>query len=355
MRLLVWLTAILLVLPKPCPVAGQDLDQHEPFQNAIDRGLEYLHLHQNSDGSWTAGDNQGRDPAITALCVMAFLSAGHVPGEGPYAETVRKGITYVMGTQLRNGLICRPNAGNIEMYSHGICTLMLAEAVGLMPETSAKPLRKQLAMAIEVILSAQRQRGRDKGGWRYQRRGSDADISVTGWQVMALRAARNVGCDVPPERIDQAVAYIQKCFDRRTGGYRYQIHNRRVTVACTGTSILALELCGKQYHRSPEALRAGDYIKRTPLLPRQNHFFYGIYYTAQAMFQLGDGFWKDYRPILHTLLLQELPQRANGSWRGRGWDDRSFGPNYCTAMAILALTVEYRFLPIYQRGKDTAE
>ena len=31
------------------------------------------------------------------------------------------------------------------------------------------------------------------------------------------------------------------------------------------------------------------------------------------------------------------------------------GPNYCTAMAILALTVEYRFLPIYQRAEEPAD
>jgi hypothetical protein len=32
-----------------------------------------------------------------------------------------------------------------------------------------------------------------------------------------------------------------------------------------------------------------------------------------------------------------------------------FGPNYCTSMAVLALTVEYRLLPIYQRDEDAAE
>ena len=39
----------------------------------------------------------------------------------------------------------------------------------------------------------------------------------------------------------------------------------------------------------------------------------------------------------------EIPNRAN------------YGPNYCTAMAVLALTVEYRFLPIYQRVEEPAE
>src|SRR5204862_144561 len=35
-----------------------------------------------------------------------------------------------------------------------------------------------------------------------------------------------------------------------------------------------------------------------------------------------------------------------------GGEARMVGPNYTTAMAVLALTVEYRFLPIYQRGEE---
>ena len=40
----------------------------------------------------------------------------------------------------------------------------------------------------------------------------------------------------------------------------YQPH-ANLTVPCTGTSILALELCGKDLHHSPEVLRAGDFLK----------------------------------------------------------------------------------------------
>ena len=45
-------------------------------------------------------------------------------------------------------------------------------------------------------------------------------------------------------------------------------------------------------------------------------------------------------------------QNDNGSWFGSDGEARMVGPNYTTAMAVLALTVEYRFLPIYQRGEE---
>ncbi|MGE3809418.1 MAG: hypothetical protein AB7K24_32545, partial [Gemmataceae bacterium] len=87
-------------------------------------------------------------------------------------------------------------------------------------------------------------------------------------------------------------------------------------------------------------------------MPRwgQGHFYYGVYYCSQAAFQLGGNEWSYYRPRLHKVLLGN--QKSNGSWNG-GDSDARFGANYCTAMAVLSLTPEYRFLPIYQRGEDS--
>ncbi len=342
-----------------------------PADEAVDRGLAYLHKTQNRDGSWsTEGarrfgapgnprDTSGSaDLAVTALSVMAFLSAGHVPGEGPYRDAVDRGIRYVMTQQSRTGLFPAPVGVNTEMYYQGICTLMLAEATGMVDGRLADDLRDRLAAAVRVILEAQRKSGRDVGGWRYSVHGSDADLSVTGWQLLALRAARNVGCDVPAERIRAAVDYIRRCHDPRTGGYTYTVYGN-VTTPCTGTGILALELCGKDYHKSPDAVRAAAYLLRNPPAPGQPHFFYGAYYVSQAMFQMGDAlgtnYWKSYRPELHRMLLESFPPRADGSWGSRGLNDGRLGPAYCTAMAVLALTVEYRLLPIYQRFDEPRE
>ena len=59
------------------------------------------------------------------------------------------------------------------------------------------------------------------------------------------------------------------------------------------------------------------------------------------------------RPHLHEALLRN--QESSGAWVGTDPDSRTFGPNYCTAMAVLALTVEYRYLPIYQRGEEPTD
>src|SRR5207249_1184495 len=135
--------------------------------------------------------------------------------------------------------------------------LMLCEAAGMSDAKTARALKPKLEKAVKLILQGQRtSNGPHRGGWRYKMDGEDADMSVTGWQILALRAARNLGCDVPAERIDLAMHYVQQCRDAKTGGFCYTA-GAQVTAACTGTGILTLELCGKERHHSREALLAG--------------------------------------------------------------------------------------------------
>jgi hypothetical protein len=344
----------------PAPAPARD-----PVEDAVDRGLAFLARTQAKDGSWRSGIGQfprpgargepEGDPAITALAVMAFLSAGHVPGEGLYGDRIENGVRYVLQKQLPNGLFASRNLGGVEMYYHGICTLMLAEVVGMTDGRGAEELRAKLQRALKIILEAQRRNTtNDRGGWRYGVGGTDADLSVTGWQFLALRAAKNVGCDVPGDRIEAALAYVKRCFDPKSGGFTYTAYGR-VTEPCTGVGILCLELGGKDSHLSTEAVRAAAYLSKNPLTILQPHFYYGVYYVAQAMFQVGDDTWKAYRPKLHQLLLRDNSPTIDGSWGDRPIGDSNYGQPYATAMAVLALTVEYRYLPIYQRFEEPLE
>ncbi|GIW80940.1 MAG: hypothetical protein KatS3mg105_2747 [Gemmatales bacterium] len=337
-----WVGWVAWIWVLPGAIQAQDSSDKTDLDRAIERGLQYLKRSQQADGSWN------RDAAITSLSVMAILSAGYVPGEGPFAETLDRGIRWVLKIQQPNGVIA--TNGSYEMYHHGIATLMLAEVVGMTQGPLADEVRSKLEKAVQLILRAQRKSGHHKGGWRYRWNATDSDISVTGWQMLALRAAKNVGADVPAAAIADAVDYVKRCRDTSTGAFRYNPGGSR-TVPCTGTSILALEICGKQEHHSPEVLKAGSFLLRKENYPRWGHsyFYYSNYYCSQATFQLGGNYWSFYRPLLHKAILPN--QKEDGRWEGGGSDSR-FGPAYCTAMTILALSVEYRYLPIYQRDEQ---
>jgi len=312
---------------------------------AVVRALEYLKSSQKPDGAWESG-GFGRATSVTSLAVMAFLSAGHVPGEpGPYREAVENGIRYVLAHQRANGLLVS-NSSHGPMYCHGISTLMLAEVVGMSSDQAlADKAREALGKAVRLILLSQNlvKNPDNAGGWRYQPTSRDSDLSVTGWQLMALRAAKSGGCAVPSENIDRAIDYVKRCASRE-GGFGYQPgggpNNPR-----TGTGILALEICGD--HQTPEALAGAEYLLKHPPRWAASYFFYEVYYCPQALFQLGDKYFLAYYPKLVSILLEH--QERDGSWLSDDANDRSGGRNYCTAMAVLALAVEYRYLPIYQR------
>src|SRR5262245_6424408 len=124
-----------------------------PLDQAVDGALVYLAGSQDREGAWSVG-YRGKNPAISALAVMAFLSAGHVPGEGKYGDTVKRGIEFVLSSQAPNGLLA--SEGHYEMYQHGICTLMLAEVVGMTDGKLAETVKTKLERAVQVILRGQR-------------------------------------------------------------------------------------------------------------------------------------------------------------------------------------------------------
>lgn len=328
-----------MTLTLAAPGSAQTKDR---LEESVERGLAFLALLQEKDGCWL-GSGQPH-PAVTSLAVMAFLSAGHVPGEGPYQKNIDQALRWVIDQQRPDGIFSRTDWD--EMYQHAICTMMLCEAAAMTDAKLGRTIKPKLEKAVRRILESQRTEPHHKGGWRYRYNGnSDADLSVSGWQILALRGARNLGCDVPAERIERALEFVLQCREVRTGAFCYQ-PGSSPTLACTGTGILALELCSKERSRNRETLQGGSYILKTALQPGDNHFFYTTYYCSQAMFQLGNNYWLAYRPHLHKLLLDS--QQRSGGWL----TNDGTGVTYATAMAILALTVEYRLLPIYQRNEE---
>ena len=318
---------------------------------ATDKALAWLASKQAADGHWPSG--YGRNTGVCSLAVMAMLAKGHVPGEGPYGAVLDRGIDFVVSCQRGNGLVVK-NTSHGPMYSHAVSTLMLAEVVGMTTGPRNRRVRDTLAKAVKLLLDAQKlRRGRHRGGWRYQHTGSDSDISVTGWCVMALKAAKNAGADVPVAAIDSAIDYIKRS-KVAAGGFSYQAHSGGPNPPRTGTGILCLEIAGyhqleklgKRHH--DEAVAGGEWLLKHPYRSfNGSHFYYGIYYTSQAMFQLGGDYFRQWFIPLEKLILTH--QKPDGSWPAEHGSGQGGGPVYATAMSVLALSVKYRYLPIYQR------
>ncbi len=332
--------------PKPAQPAAlqKDAQYQKSFDAAIDKALAFLAKSQMPDGSFPGG--MPKNTAITSLCMMAFLARGYCPGLQPYGDTIERGIDFVIMAQGADGNLIGPGGG--AMYSHNISTLMLSEVSGMLDPDRQKKVDTALAKALSLILTAQKMEKPEpqRGGWRYEPKSRDSDLSHSGWALMALRSARNNGAPVPKEAIDDAVAFIMRC-RAQDGGFAYQPGGGS-NLPQTGVGLLCLELCG--HHREDATTKAGDYIlarydKNNPA--NTPFFYYAHYYFAQGMFQLGDEYWEKFAPLLYDTLLKQ--QKEDGSWPPVGQHESSPGPCYATAMAVLALSVTYHQLPIYQR------
>jgi hypothetical protein len=280
---------------------------------------------------------------------MAFLAKGHTPGVGPYGEIINKGIDYILASQVPDkGLLAVGDSGNGPMYSHCISTLMLSEVSGMVDPARQKKLDTVLPKAIRLILAAQQmpKDPNNAGGWRYQINSGDSDISCTSWAIMALRSVRNNGAAVPSEVIERGIAYVMKNNRRDDGGFSYQPGGQSGW-GRTGTAVLLLELCGR--HRDRAGLLAGEWIlKHLPNRYGDGEFFhYSMYYCAQATFQLGDDYWEKFASQMYEVMLRS--QDKAGFWPSAGGNEGEGGNYYPTAMAVLAMSVPYRQLPIYQR------
>ncbi len=335
------------------PVAGQEEAPHNVFTEwkdrvdpAVESALHSLARAQHKDGSFP--ETYGSSTGIPALVGMAFLSKGHLPTEGPYADTINRCIDYILGHQNREGLFEAGHAGSGPMYAHNIGTLFLSEVSGMVDPKRQDGIARALPKALQLILRAQRVEKPEKhrGGWRYNPGSRDSDTSCSGWALMALRSAKLNGAAVPDRAIEDAVAYLYRHYDERRGCFGYSNRDDHKD-SLTGMGLLCLELCGE--HGKPATIKAGDFVLKTyPNLANSQFEFYGNYYNAQGMFQLGGKYWERYANHMYATYLPK--QLDDGSWHSR-----EAGRIYGTSMMVLAFTVPYRQLPIYQRDETVDE
>jgi hypothetical protein len=336
-------------------------------ENSVDRALAWLATRQQSDGSFPS--IAAGQPGVTSLCVLAFLSRGHQPGVGPYGRQLNRAIDFVIGCQMRDGMFSyeKPesthivwHASHTACYNHAIAGLMLGEVYGQVAGERANNVKEAIEKALQFTRHLQEIRPKpvaDRGGWRYLYTStiSDSDLSVTAWQLMFLRSAKNAEFDVPQAWVDEAMGYVRRCWDQRTGGFAYALYGGGPyagTRGTTGAGILSLSLGGQ--HQTPMAQAAGDWLLAHPfrrfgeLVGPSDMFFYSTYYCSQAAAQLGGRYWERIYPQLAQVLVGA--QASNGSWPPEiGLNSSIFGQSYSTAMAVLSLTPPYQLLPVYQR------
>jgi len=334
----------------------------EAVDAACQRAVGYLLSQQWASGCiQKLGDqkrfakhDEGNPPrngvAMSALAIMGLASVGHQPGD-PTSEgkAMAMALDFVLRDRHQNEDGYYGQTDGSRMYGHGIITLMLSEMLGMgVDEDMDRRLREKCQKAVDLIVQSQRinKDERNRGGWRYEPHSRDSDLSVTVWQVMALRSAKNCGLDVPARAVSDAVGYLERCFRKDQGAFTYT-GDGGPTFSTAAEGLLSMQVCGR--YDAEEVLRAADFLLK--LEPRTNDewFYYGTYYYAQGMAQRGGEHASTAKRLTSEALLRH--QDRDGSWKAResGHEERSAGPVYATSLALLSLSIYHNFLPIYQR------
>lgn len=304
-------------------------------ERAIKQGLDFLAAQQHADGSFGSGGYRG-NVAITALAGMAFLASGSTPDRGPYGNNVSRCVDYLLANTQQSGFILhQPAASHGPMYGHGFATLFLAECYGMSPRPE---LREKLSKAVRLIVNSQNH----EGGWRYLPQRADADLSVTVCQVMALRAARNAGINVPRDTIDRSIEYVKRC-QNPDGGFMYTLQGGESAFARSAAALVALYSAG--IYEGPETNNGLAYLMhfapKRGVARQEPYYYYGHYYAIQAMWQAGGDYWSRWYPAVRDELLAR--QHRDGSWID------PISVDFGTSMALLVLEIPNNYLPIFQR------
>lgn len=305
-----------------------DLPESIPPQveRIYQKGLSFLVSSQTEDGCWS--DNYGKRPAVVALCILAFLAHGEDPHSGPYAETIKRSLDFLLkkANQANDGFI------GPQMYDHGFVTLAFSELYGAIDDKRIAPA---LMACVKLILNAQK--NNPHAGWRYSPTTTMADTTVSGCQIVALLAARNAGIRIPQDALDKALLYMRSC---RNGSGHYGYTSRgsgSVTLTAIGSLCHSL---AKQKKEKGYVLSA-QFLKKNLTTQENNYPFYFRYYMSQALFHCDFHSWQEWNA--NNIRLLEVLQQADGSFIG------NFGHSMSTSGALLSLALNYRLLPIYEK------
>lgn len=316
-------------------------------EQAVERGLAWLAEHQAVDGSWQFDLSgcrcQGacRHPgtlksstASTAIALLPFLGAGNTHVDGPYQQTVSRGIYYLVSRMQptpRGGDFCEGT-----MYGHGVTTLALAEAYGLAGDEMLVPYLRD---AIRFIQTAQDQHS---GGWRYLP-GQAGDTTVTAWQLAALKSAAIAGLETPSPTIEGVRRFLDRVQANNGAAYGYRTPQAKPCTSAIG--LLCRMYTGWGREQEPLVRGVTALAKSAP----SPDAIYQNFYLSQALLQLDHPVWPRWNRLHRDQLVARQARigHESGSWFFNDPDTAPGGRLAHTALAVLTLEVYYRLLPIY--------
>lgn len=331
---------------------------------AVTEALKWLSRHQLPSGAWSyqhnvacndacgdpgTGRHLGRLNSATSLALLPFLGAGQSHKKGEHRAVVYRGLRFLIANGkpgTRNGLPVLDFTGGVnDMYDQGLAAIVLCEAYAM---TNDYELLGPAQASVNFIAQAQCY----DGGWYYRPRQPDGgDLSVTGWQVMALKSAHMGQLVVPPKSVQGSMLFLDKVGSELGDLYGYRSKIKRATSrpGCVAIGLLCRMYLG--WDKTHPGIVKG--VRHLANIGVDKRDIYYNYYAAQVLRHNGGKEWTKFNTKLRDWLVDSQSQKRGekGSWyfpesrSHRG--PKEGGRLASTAFATMILEVYYRHMPLY--------
>lgn len=334
------LAAIATLCVACAPAAPQD--SKDDVAKLIEAGVKRLVEVQEQDGAWTyqgvVGKPVGYRIGGTALTVMALMTA-------PFADkgarkAIDRGVAFVEEALKDDGMTATFD-GTYDTRGWGHITALELFA--------RRGMKSQAASMVDALAKTEI----EGGGWNYSRpqKACAPSSFMTASALVALRAARDAGVDVPQPLVDRSIGVLKKARLKETA-YAYAVREKNAMDLAPGSIARGplVELALSQWKqgdadalvRSIDAFfahwdelekrrkKTGTHAGKYAIAPY--YFYYGHLYGALAIELTPAAKRDEYRRKMVELLIKTRDE--DGTWNDRVFE---LSRGYGTAMAILAL------------------
>ena len=371
----------------------------------VEAGLDWLRIHQEDDGFWSCARFPDRDPiqsekpsdgagtaigdvGVTSLAILAFLGESRLAENPEWKNSTKMGLEWLLKAQNKDTGLFGEYIGNSTTYMHSMATMAVAEGIHLGVLSTESDLNA-LRQATDVLLKTQI----ENSGWSYFLFGSTEsegsavtgdlnqpkkedflaaelpDTSVTGWVVLALMSARDVGIEVPNEVFENSRRYLIGVTSTDSGhtGYnaKAKFNSSRMyhqlekfppqfAPAMTAVSLFLQrasvdnkEIPRSSKHPYSKLLKTQDalLIEHRPSDDPRAYDPYYWFFGSQAMHQSKASTEKKWQRAFQEIVFECQRKDGNfkGSWDPKGpWGEEG-GRVADTALIILSLQAPFRY------------
>jgi hypothetical protein len=243
----------------------------EKVQHAIEGGLSWIIEAQHENGGWGSGTHARQDildphavhtdPATTAMVAMALLRSGTTLSSGPYAQSLRKALEYLLtavesaaensvtitnetGTQIQTKL-----GNNIDVI---LTSQFLSNILPYVDHDGALKARVRRCQdeCVAKIQRAQDGNGSIAGsGW--------AGVLQSSFATNALEAAEANGAAIDRRALEKAREFQKNNYDPKTGDVNTSLGAGVVLYSVTGSVRASAKQARKVEEEVSQAKRQG--------------------------------------------------------------------------------------------------